>query len=86
VARAARLVDKRVLVIGVPHGKAGFLDAETRVSLLETVVKPIAEHTGVKIAVVTFDGLAVDAARIHQAGLIIRGFAMPRTDYEVQMG
>lgn len=87
VARAARLVDKLVLGVGTHHGKAALLDSEARVKLLETVVKPIAEHTGVKISVATFDGLAVDAARTHHAGLIIRGLRDASDfDYEVQMG
>ena len=87
VARSARLVDKLVLGVGVHHGKQHLLDAETRVALLETVTRPISEHTGAKIAVVTFDGLAVDAARKHHAGLIIRGLRDASDfDYEVQMG
>jgi pantetheine-phosphate adenylyltransferase len=37
--------------------------------------------------VVTFDGLAVDAARLAHAGLIIRGLRDASDfDYEVQMG
>ena len=51
------------------------------------MVKPIAEHTGLKIAVTTFDGLAVDAARHHHAGVVIRGLRDASDfDYEVQMG
>ena len=69
----ARLVEKLVLGVGTHAGKHSLLDAKTRVELLEQVTKPIAEHTGVKISVVTFDGLAVDAARRANAGLIIRG-------------
>jgi len=87
VARSARLVDKLVLGVGVHHGKEGLLDAGTRIALLETVTQPIAEHTGIKIQVATFDGLAVDAARKHHAGLIIRGLRDASDfDYEVQMG
>ena len=64
-----------------------FLDAKIRVELLEHVTKPIAEHTGVKISVVTFADLAVDAARRANAGLIIRGLRDASDfDYEVQMG
>ena len=50
IARSARLVDKLVLGVGVHHGKQALIDAETRISLLEQVTRPIAEHTGVKIA------------------------------------
>ncbi len=87
VARSVRLVDKLVLGVGVHHGKPGLLDAETRIELLEVATRPIAEHTGAKISIVTFDGLAVDAARKHHAGLIIRGLRDASDfDYEVQMG
>ena len=87
VARSARLVEKLVLGVGTHAGKQSLLAAKTRVELLEHVTKPIAEHTGVKISVVTFDGLAVDAARRANAGLIIRGLRDASDfDYEVQMG
>jgi pantetheine-phosphate adenylyltransferase len=87
VARAARLVDRLVLGIGIHHGKQGLLDADTRIALLEEVTRPIAEHTGIRIQVATFDGLAVDAARKHHAGLIVRGLRDASDfDYEVQMG
>jgi pantetheine-phosphate adenylyltransferase len=87
IARCARLVDKLVLGVGVHHGKQALIDAETRISLLEQVTRPIAEHTGVKISVTPFDGLAVEAARRHHAGIIIRGLRDASDfDYEVQMG
>ena len=87
IARAARLVDKLVLGVGTHHGKQALIDSETRVKLLEEVTKPIAEHTGVKIAVVTFDDLAVNAARRNHAGVLIRGLRDASDfDYEVQMG
>jgi pantetheine-phosphate adenylyltransferase len=87
IARAARMVDKLVIGVGTHAGKQALLDAATRVALLETVTKPVAEHTGLQISVATFDGLAVDAARLHHAGLIVRGLRDASDfDYEVQMG
>jgi pantetheine-phosphate adenylyltransferase len=87
IARSARLVDKLVLGVGAHHGKQSLLDAKTRIRLLEEVTRPIAEHTGVKISVTAFDDLAVNAARRHNAGLIIRGLRDASDfDYEVQMG
>ena len=68
VARSARLVEKLVLGVGTHAGKKSLLEAKVRVELLEHVTKPIAEHTGVKISVVTFDGLAVDAAQARPCG------------------
>lgn len=87
IARAARVVDKLVLGVGTHHGKDALIDSATRIKLLETVTRPIAEHTGVKIAVVAFDGLAVNAARKNDASLLIRGLRDATDfDYEVQMG
>ncbi len=87
IARAARIVDKLVLGVGTHHGKQALIAVETRISLLEQVTRPIAEHTGVKITVAAFDGLAVNAARQHHAGLIIRGLRDASDfDSEVQMG
>jgi pantetheine-phosphate adenylyltransferase len=87
IARAARLVDTLVLGVGVHHGKHPLIPAETRIALLERAVRPIVEHTAIKIEVATFDGLAVDAARRHRAGVIIRGLRDATDfDYEVQMG
>jgi pantetheine-phosphate adenylyltransferase len=87
IARSARLVEKLVLGVGVHHGKQAMLTGEQRLKLLEQVTRPIAEHTGVKISLVTFDDLAVNAARRAGAGLIIRGLRDASDfDYEVQMG
>ena len=87
IARSARLVEKLVLGVGTHAGKQALLDVKKRVELLEHVTKPIAEHTGVKISVVTFADLTVDAARRANAGLIIRGLRDASDfDYEVQMG
>src|SRR5205823_6445619 len=86
IARAARIVDKLVLGVGTHHGKKPLIDVEARVKLLAEVTKPIAEHTGVKISVATFDDLAVDAARRAHASLLIRGLRDATDfDYEVQM-
>ncbi|MGL4527337.1 MAG: pantetheine-phosphate adenylyltransferase [Aestuariivirga sp.] len=87
IARSARLVDRLVLGVGVHHGKQALIAAGQRIELLDQVTRPIAEHTGVKISIETFDGLAVDAARRAHARLIIRGLRDASDfDYEVQMG
>ena len=86
IARAARIVDKLVIGVGTHGSKQALLTGAERVALIEHVVKPIAEHAGVKISVVTFDGLTVDAARKAHAGVIIRGLRDASDfDYEVQM-
>ena len=87
IARSARLVDKLVLGVGTHPGKQSLLDEKVRVALLESVTRPISEHTGIKISVVTYNDLTVDAARRAQAGLVIRGLrGATDFDYEVHMG
>lgn len=86
IGRAAQLVDTLVIGIGVNPGKAPmFTDAE-RVAMLEDEVLPIVKATGTRISVVTFSGLAVDAARKHKASVIFRGLRDGTDfDYEMQM-
>jgi pantetheine-phosphate adenylyltransferase len=86
IARAARIVDKLVIGVGTHGAKLALLTGSERVALIEQVVKPIAEHAGIKISVVMFDTLTVDAARKAHAGVIIRGLRDASDfDYEVQM-
>ena len=87
IARVARIADKLVLGVGTHHGKEPLIAAEERMALLHEASAPIGAKAGVKIAVIGFDGLAVDAARRAGAGLIIRGLRDATDfDYEVQMG
>ncbi len=86
IARAARVVDKLVIGVGTHAAKKTLLDPAARVKLLEETTKAIAEHAGLKVAVVTFDGLAVDAAKKAGARVVIRGLRDATDfDYEVQM-
>jgi pantetheine-phosphate adenylyltransferase len=87
IARAARVVDKLVIGVGNHTTKKALVAAEERVKLLEATTKSISEHAGLKIGIVIFDGLAVDAARAAKANVIIRGLRDASDfDYEVQMG
>jgi pantetheine-phosphate adenylyltransferase len=86
IARGARLVDALVIGIGVNPGKAPLFSVEERVAMLESEVAAIAKSTGVKITVVTFAGLAVDAAKAAGATIIVRGLRDGTDfDYEMQM-
>lgn len=86
IRRAAGLLDKLVIGIGVNPGKAPMFDDAERVAMLEEEVRSIAEATKTEIVVVTFSGLAVDAARTHSASIIIRGLRDGTDfDYEMQM-
>lgn len=86
VSEALRIVDRLVIAIGVHHSKSGqFADHEREV-LVNRVVDDVYSAERDRISVATFDGLVVDAARDHGAGIIIRGLRDARDfDYEIQM-
>lgn len=86
IRRAARLVDRLVIGIGINPGKAPMFSADERVAMLEGEVRSIAALTGCEISVVTFSGLAIEAARAHKATIILRGLRDGTDfDYEMQM-
>jgi pantetheine-phosphate adenylyltransferase len=87
IARAARIVDKLVIGVGTHAAKKALLDSTQRVKLLEETTRPVSEHSGLRIVIVTFSGLAVDAAKKAGANVMIRGLRDATDfDYEVQMG
>ncbi|MFT3730354.1 MAG: pantetheine-phosphate adenylyltransferase [Hyphomicrobium sp.] len=86
IRRATGLLDKLVIGIGVNPGKAPLFDDAERVAMLKEEVLAITAATKTKIEVVTFSGLAVDAARANKASIIIRGLRDGTDfDYEMQM-
>ncbi|HVZ05395.1 pantetheine-phosphate adenylyltransferase [Hyphomicrobium sp.] len=86
IRRAAGLLDRLVIGIGVNPGKVAMFPTADRIAMLEDEVRPIARDTKTKIEVVTFSGLAVDAAASHGASVIVRGLRDGTDfDYEMQM-
>lgn len=86
INRAARLVDMLVIGIGIHPAKAPMFTEAERVAMLETETRPIAKATGTRFEIVTFDDLAIDAARRHGASVIFRGLRDGTDfDYEMQM-
>ncbi len=86
IRRAAGILDKLVIGIGVNPGKAPMFYDDERVAMLKEEVEPIIATTKISIDVVTFSGLAVDAARANNASIIIRGLRDGTDfDYEMQM-
>lgn len=86
IARAMTLVDELVIGVGVHDGKAPMFSAEERIEMLEVEVGDLAEKHGVEVRVVTFDNLAVEAARDNGATIIVRGLRDGTDfDYEMQM-
>lgn len=86
VRQACRVADRIVLAIGVHSSKTPIFSPEERAELIEAVCGPVARAEGATIEVVTFNDLAVEAARRHGATLIVRGLRDGTDfDYEIQM-
>lgn len=86
IARAAELVDRLVIGIGVHPSKAPLFSPAERVEMLRKETLLIADKSGTEIDIVTFDNLAVDAARSEGATVIFRGLRDGTDfDYEMQM-
>ncbi len=77
--RAAVVVDELVVGVGINAEKTPWLPARERVALLK-------EMAPKGVEVISFTGLAVEAARAAGAGLIVRGMrAFADVDFETQM-
>uniref|UniRef100_UPI0035AE08F1 pantetheine-phosphate adenylyltransferase n=1 Tax=Rhodoblastus sp. TaxID=1962975 RepID=UPI0035AE08F1 len=86
IRAASRLCDKLVVAIGVHPGKAPLFTAQERAAMIQQVCAADAEAHHCELSVVTFSGLAVEAAREVGAGIIIRGLRDGSDlDYEMSM-
>lgn len=86
IARAARMVDRLAIGIGVHPAKTPLFSGEERIAMLSEETKSIARKTGTVIEISTFDDLAVAAARRVDATVIFRGLRDGTDfDYEMQM-
>ena len=86
MARACTLVDRLVIGVGVHDAKRPMFTADERIAMLQETVADISKETGTDLEIVTFDDLAVDAARRVGAQIIIRGLRDGTDlDYETQM-
>jgi len=86
IERAAALVDRLVVGVGVHHGKRPLFCADERIDMLKVELARLAENGVTNIKVARFGDLAVDAARDNGARLIIRGLRDAGDfDYEMQM-
>lgn len=78
----AAFCDRIVAGIGIHPGKTPLFTVAER----EALIRASTAGLGVEIDVVTFDGLAVDAARAAGAGIVLRGLRDGTDfDYEMQM-
>jgi pantetheine-phosphate adenylyltransferase len=70
----------------VHPGKAPLFPTDERLAMLEEICGPIAREAKCEIACITFDNLAVEAARKAGATVLIRGLRDGTDfDYEMQM-
>lgn len=84
--RAAALVDRLVIGIGVHPGKTPLFSTEEKTALIEAEMRPVSARYGTEIKVAMFAGLTVDAARDAGATTIFRGLRDGTDlDYEMQM-
>jgi pantetheine-phosphate adenylyltransferase len=83
---ALSLVDKVVIAIGIHPGKQPLFSLEERLALIERVARDELKVDNGRMALVSFDGLLIDAAREHGASILIRGLRDGTDlDYEMQM-
>lgn len=86
IARAAELVDRLAIGIGVHPAKKPMFSGEERIAMLAEETEAIAARTGTVIEIATFDDLAIDAALRAGANVIFRGIRDGTDfDYEMQM-
>jgi pantetheine-phosphate adenylyltransferase len=86
IRQACRLVSNLVIAIGVHPGKAPMFSPEERAELLQATCGPLAEAEDTVLTIVTFDDLAVTAARRAGASVFIRGLRDGTDlDYEMQL-
>ena len=84
--QAIRITDRLVVGIGVQANKKPLFTFEERSALILESLAEAGPEDGNTVEVVAFDRLAVDAARQHNASLLIRGLRDGTDlDYEMQM-
>jgi pantetheine-phosphate adenylyltransferase len=83
---ALDLADHVVIAIGVNPGKSPLFDLKDREAMVAAMVGGLPRQDSARVSTVTFDGLAVDAARKAGATILIRGLRDANDfDYEMQM-
>jgi len=81
---ATRLCDRLVVAIGIHPGKAPMFTAAERAELIRACWAGGAEGTACTLDIITFDTLAVAAARAAGAQLLVRGLR-DATDFDYEM-
>jgi pantetheine-phosphate adenylyltransferase len=83
---AARIAGRLVVAIGIHPGKAPLFPADDRIAMLEETCGIMVREAGCEFTCITFDDLAVSAARRVGATIMVRGLRDGTDlDYEMQM-
>jgi pantetheine-phosphate adenylyltransferase len=86
IRAGASFCARLVIGIGVHPGKAPLFSVEEKTALIHAATAHLTDGGHCKIEVVTFDGLAVEAARAVGANVLLRGLRDGTDfDYEMQM-
>ncbi|WP_426418265.1 pantetheine-phosphate adenylyltransferase [Bradyrhizobium genosp. A] len=86
VRNSVSLCDRLVVAVGVHPGKKPLFSTEERLKMLHDVCGPVAAQAGCTLEAVTYDDLAVAAARKFGATIMIRGLRDGTDlDYEMQL-
>ena len=86
IGKACAMVDHLTIAIGIHPGKTPLFSADERKEMILLSCESMAHALGTTLSVVTFDDLAVDAAKRAEATLLIRGLRDGTDfDYEMQM-
>ena len=87
IGHAANLCDKLVVGVGSNPNKTGLFPIEERLKMIrEAAAGPALKREGCELEVISFTGLAIEAARAAGATIIVRGLRDATDfDYEMQM-
>ena len=86
LVQALNVASKVVVAIGIHPGKTPLFTFEERASLIRQSLSDVLPERAGDVSVVSFSNLVVDAARAHDAPLLIRGLRDGTDlDYEMQM-
>jgi pantetheine-phosphate adenylyltransferase len=86
VRQAVGLCDRLVVAIGVHPGKAPLFSSDERLAMIGEVFEPVAKSAKCEFEAVTYDDLAVAAAKRAKATIFIRGLRDGTDlDYEMQL-
>lgn len=86
LVQALNIAPKVIVAIGIHPGKTPLFSFDERAELIRQAIAEALPARASDVSVVSFDRLVVDAARSHNASLLIRGLRDGTDlDYEMQM-